>query len=114
MQPNPQPEPDLAHGTDRVKVSSLRKTESTTRKENMARRRYQVGSVVKRNSVWDFRYREDVVRADGTVERVQKRLCSFATVKECPTKRLALRHKAVTDILDDIQSPSYKPKTNST
>src|SRR5712692_2507159 len=44
-------------------------------KETMARPRYQDGSLVvrgKRRKVWLLRWREDVLRPDGTVTRIQR------------------------------------------
>jgi integrase len=57
---------------------------------NMARRRYQKGSIRRRGNRWEVRWREDVVLADGTTKREQ-RTSLLGTVEELSTKRLAER-----------------------
>ena len=61
--------------------------------EQMARRRYQRGSVFlrgKRNQVWVGRWREDVIGPDGSARRIRKNEV-LGTRKEFPTQKLALR-----------------------
>ena len=57
---------------------------------NMARQRYQKGSIRRRGNRWEVRWREDVVLADGTTKREQ-RTSLLGTVEELSTKRLAER-----------------------
>lgn len=58
----------------------------------MARRRFQAGTlskIGKRKKVWVVRWREDVLRDDGTVGRIQ-RAETIGTVADIPTRREAL------------------------
>jgi integrase len=63
------------------------------RKESMARRRYQVGCLFirrgKRRKVWVARWREDVIRTDGTLGRVLRSEV-LGPVSEISSKREAL------------------------
>ena len=74
----------------------------------MARRRYQKGTVLfsENRQVWLGRYREDVIRADGTTVRTRPQIV-LGTKKELPTKRLAARK--LDEILFRINASSYKP-----
>jgi hypothetical protein len=56
----------------------------------VARRRYQKGSVDFVDGKWRGRWREDVVLADGTVKRLNRRKV-LGTKEDFATKRLALR-----------------------
>lgn len=81
---------------------------STSERGNMARRRYQRGSVFLRGKrpVWVGRYREDIQRPDG---RVIRQRCSvvLGTKREFPTKRLAERRMDL--LLARINAPNYRP-----
>lgn len=76
----------------------------------MARRRYQKGSVVLRNGNWSGRYLEDVRTADN-VTRVHRRVF-LGTVKDVPTRKLALRK--LEPLLTPINSGDYQAKTLAT
>src|SRR5215470_321582 len=78
---------------------------------NMARRRYQKGSVRRRGNRWELRYREDVVLADGNIKREQK-TALLGTVEEFKTKRLAEREAA--SFLARINSLDYRPVKRAT
>ena len=57
----------------------------------MARRRYQSGCLFKRGKrrkVWIARWREDVIRPDGSLERIQRSIV-LGLVSEVPTRRQA-------------------------
>jgi integrase len=72
---------------------SVEVTESSSRNNSMARKRYQRGSVFlsgKKNDKWIGRYREDVIGPDGKVWRVRRDMI-LGTKREFPTKRLAQR-----------------------
>jgi hypothetical protein len=61
--------------------------------ERMARRRYQKGQLIqkgKRRKVWVARWREDVIRPDGSRSRL-RRSEVLGTLKQYPTRRLAER-----------------------
>jgi len=73
---------------------------------NLARRRFQKGSVRRRGNRWEVRWREDVVLADGSTKREQ-RTTLLSTVEECPTKRLAEREAA--SFLARVNSLDYRP-----
>ncbi len=75
----------------------------------MARRRYQRGYLFSRGrraSVWVGRWREDVIRSDGSVKRI-KRSVVIGTKTEFPTRRLAERRFET--LLARINAPSYRP-----
>lgn len=74
----------------------------------MARKRYQQGYVflTKNDTQWSGRYREDVVRLDGTVRRVRREVI-LGTKRELPTKRLAQRRMDAT--LSRINGLDYRP-----
>src|SRR5260370_4747174 len=78
-----------------------------TKRCSMARRRYQKGSVALRNNNWTGRYLEDVRASDGSVRRVHRRVF-LGTLKDVPTKKLALRK--LEPYLTSINSGSYQPK----
>jgi integrase len=73
---------------------------------NLARRRFQKGSVRRRGNRWEVRWREDVVLADGSTKREQ-RTTLLSTLEECPTKRLAERETA--SFLARVNSLDYRP-----
>lgn len=75
---------------------------------DLARRRYQKGTVLfsENRQVWLGRYREDIIRADGTTVRTRPQII-LGTKKELPTKRLAARK--LDEILFRINASSYQP-----
>jgi len=73
---------------------------------NLARRRYQQGSVKFVEGKWRGRWREDVVLADGTAKRVNKKTI-LGTKEDLKTKRLAQRELDL--ILSPINSVHYRP-----
>ena len=82
--------------------------------EKMARRRYQRGNLILRGKSikkWVAKWREDVVRTDGTIHRVQRREV-IGTLKEYKTKRLAER--ALEQRLAEVNSLTYKPRPTAT
>lgn len=74
---------------------------------NMARRRFQKGSVRRRGSRWEVRWREDVALADGSIRREEKTTL-LGTVEEIPTKRLAER-EAASFLARVVNRPDYRP-----
>lgn len=76
--------------------------------ENLARRRFQKGQIIfsKTRQVWLGRYREDVIRADGTVFRTRPQIVLGAK-RELPTQRLAARK--LDELLARINASSYVP-----
>ena len=77
----------------------------------MARRRYQKGSIRRREDRLEVRWREDVVLADGTIKREQ-RTTLLGTVEEFPTKRLAEREAA--SFLARVNRLDYRPVKRAT
>jgi len=77
----------------------------------MARRRYQKGSVRRRGKRWKFRWREDVVLADGTIKR-ELRSTDLGSVEEFPTKRLAQREAE--SLLARVNRLDYRPVRRAT
>jgi integrase len=73
----------------------------------MASKRYQQGSIrfSKRRNAWVVRYREDVIRPDGTVVRTRPQL--VWSKAEVPTLPLAKRRLAA--ILNRINDYAYQP-----
>jgi integrase len=78
---------------------------------NMARRRYQKGSIRRRGNQWTLRWREDVLLADGTTKREQ-RTTLLGTVEEFKTKRLAERE--ATSFLARVNRLDYRPVKRAT
>jgi integrase len=77
--------------------------------ESMARRRYQRGYLYlrgKKTSVWVGRWREDVMRSDGLVQRIRRSFV-IGTRTEIPTRRLAERRFET--MLSRVNSPRYRP-----
>ena len=72
----------------------------------MAHRRFQKGYVYQRGAIWYGRWREDVIRAESKVVRVQKNQAR-GTLKEYRTKRLAQRAKQ--SGLFRVNDPGYRP-----
>ena len=72
----------------------------------MARRRYQKGTVAVRNNNWVARWREDVVRPDGSIHRIHRRAV-LGTKQDFKTKREAQRTLDLT--LAPINSLDYRP-----
>ncbi len=83
-------------------------TASTGQGGDLARRRYQKGSVIfsKSRQAWLGRYREDTIRPDGTVIRTRPQIV-LGTKKELPTQRLAARK--LDEILSRINDYAYQP-----
>jgi integrase len=82
--------------------------------ERMARRRFQRGSLVLRGTrrkVWVARWREDVILANGSVQRVRNAEV-LGTLQDYKTKRLAER--ALEQRLSEVNSLTYKPRPTST
>jgi integrase len=78
---------------------------------NMARRRYQKGSIRRRGNQWTLRWREDVLLADGITKREQ-RTTVLGTVEEFSTKRLAERE--ATSFLARVNRLDYRPVKRAT
>src|SRR5258708_33875215 len=80
--------------------------------ERMARRRYQKGQLFqkgKRQKVWVARWREDVIRPDGSRSRL-RRSEVLGTLKQYPTRRLAERALERRLSETEINSLNYKPR----
>ena len=80
--------------------------------ERMARKRYQRGQLFqkgKRQKVWVARWREDVIRADGSRYRL-RRSEVLGTLKQYPTRRLAERALERRLAETEINSLSYQPR----
>jgi integrase len=73
---------------------------------SVARRRYQTGSIKFINGKYRGRWREDVVLADGTVKRINRKKI-LGTKEDFKTKREAQR--ALDLILAPINSLDYRP-----
>src|SRR4051812_46533736 len=78
----------------------------------MARRRYQKGSLLPKsglpkNGLWVGRWREDVIQANGTIERPYKWEV-LGTIQDYPTRKLALR--ALEAHLSIINNPTYRAR----
>ena len=73
---------------------------------SLARRRFQKGEVLLRGNKWVFRWREDVIGADGRVRRI-RRAQAIGTRAEFPTKRLARRR--ADQLIARVNDPGYRP-----
>jgi integrase len=82
--------------------------------EAMARRRFQRGALSvrgKEEKLWIGRWREDVIRPDGSVHRVRK--CEvIGTLKQFKTRRLAERE--LEQRLSEVNSLTYTPRPTAT
>lgn len=78
---------------------------------NMARKRYQKGSLRLRGKGWTLRWREDVVLADGTVKRIEK-TTPLGSLKEFPTRKLAQR--VADSVLACVNRFDYRPVKRAT
>jgi len=84
--------------------------------ERMARKRYQTGQLFqkgKRKKVWVARWRDDVIRPDGSRYRL-RRSETLGTLKDYPTRRLAER--ALQQRLSEakVNSLDYQPRPTAT
>jgi integrase len=83
--------------------------------ERMARRRYQKGQLFqkgKRRKVWVARWREDVIRPDGSRFRL-RRSEVLGALKEYPTRRLAERALERRLSETEINSLNYQPRSTA-
>jgi integrase len=82
--------------------------------EAMARRRFQRGALSVRGKgekLWIGRWREDVIRPDGSIHRVRK--CEvIGTLKQFKTRRLAERE--LEQRLSEVNSLNYAPRPTAT
>ena len=88
-------------------------TASTGQGGDLARRRFQHGQLIfsKSRQMWLGRYREDTIRADGSIIRTRPQVL-LGTIKDLPTQRLA--HRKLDEILSRINDYSYQPTRIST
>jgi integrase len=80
----------------------------------LARRRYQHGSlrlVGKRERKWEGRWLEDELQPEGSIRRVHRSEI-LGTLREMPTKRLALRELEAR--LQVVNSPTYRARPSAT
>src|SRR5262249_28317300 len=93
-------------------LDSPRVLESSGSGDSMASKRYQQGSIRfdKRRNAWIVRYREDVIRPNGTVVRTRPQL--VWSKSEVPTLPLAKRRLAA--ILNRINDYAYQPARMAT
>lgn len=91
--------------------SSQATTEPRQKRETMARRRYQRGSVFLRGQVWVGRWMEDVRDANNNVRRV-RRAAILGTKDSLATKRLAQRE--LEKRVAPINAMEYTPRTEIT
>jgi hypothetical protein len=83
--------------------------------ERMARRRYQKGQLFqkgKRRKVWVARWREDVIRPDGSRFRL-RRSEVLGALNEYPTRRLAERALERRLSETEINSLNYQPRSTA-
>src|ERR1700694_5512425 len=80
--------------------------------ERMARKRYQRGQLFqkgRRQKVWVARWREDVIRPDGSRHRL-RRSEVLGTLKRYPTRRFAERALEKRLLETEINSLNYQPR----
>ncbi len=80
--------------------------------ERMARKRYQRGQLLlkgKRQRVWVARWRDDIIRPDGSRHRLRTSEV-LGTLKEYPTRRLAERALQQRLSETEINSLNYQPR----
>jgi len=84
--------------------------------KRMARRRYQNGQLLlkgKKKKVWVARWREDIIRSDGTRHR-PRRSEVLGTLKDYPTRRLAERALEQRLSMARVNSLDYQPRPTAT
>ena len=84
--------------------------------KRMARKRYQRGQLLlkgKERKVWVARWREDIIRPDGSICR-RRRSQVLGTAKEYPTRRLAERALEQTLSREAVNSVEYQPRPTAT
>ena len=93
-------------------IESARVLGSSGTGDSMASKRYQQGCIRfdKKRNAWIVRYREDVIKPDGTVVRTRPQL--VWSKKEVPTLPLAKRRLSA--ILSRINDYSYQPTRMAT
>lgn len=82
----------------------------------MARRRYQKGQLLlkgRRQKVWVARWREDVLRPNGSTYRL-RRSERLGTLKEYPTRRLAERALELRLARAGVNALDYEPRPTAT
>lgn len=72
----------------------------------LVRKRYQRGQLIRQSDRWLGRWREDIVLADGSTKRVNRKQI-LGSIAELPTRKLALR--AMEDRLHEINASDYRP-----
>jgi integrase len=91
-------------------ISSERRAVIEPTEEKLARRRFQKGQLLLIGDRWSVRFYEDAIE-NG--ERRRRRVQRFlGTLKELPTKRLAMR--AMAAVLSSVNSLAYRPSTTTT
>jgi len=106
--------PLLTHNSPRTMPAEANAGEPSRGELEMARRRYQRGSVFLRGArelVWYGRWREDVIGPDGTLRRICRKEV-LGNKRDLPTKKLALRELA--SRLAPINSSSYRALRTAT
>ena len=81
---------------------------------SVARRRLQRGHLClrgKKEKQWVAKFREDVIRPDGSLHRVQRRIV-LGTKEDYPTEKLAQRE--LDEQLKTVNSLTYKPSPTAT
>jgi len=84
--------------------------------KRMARRRYQNGQLLlkgKKKKVWVARWRDDIIRSDGTRHR-PRRSEVLGTLKDYPTRRLAERALEQRLSMARVNSLDYQPRPTAT
>lgn len=79
---------------------------SGQRGESLARRRYQKANLELRGNTWTIRFREDMLRSDGSVERKLVRAV-VGTRQEYPTRKLARRR--ADELVSRVNRLDYRP-----
>lgn len=94
---------------------SPRRISGPKKETNLARRRFQKGTLLllgsKDEPRWFGRWREDVIDEAGSVRRIHRQEF-LGTIKDFPTKKLAMRE--LNKRLHAINDLSYKPRSTAT
>ncbi|HWF37310.1 MAG TPA: tyrosine-type recombinase/integrase [Candidatus Acidoferrales bacterium] len=94
-----------------VKVEAQGQRTNEHKGDSLARKRYQIGSLMLRNKSWIARWREDIIGTDDVVRRVRVARV-VGTLLELPTKKLA--HRRLEVMLARINSAGYRPQRVAT
>ena len=101
---------DLQHGPETITLRAQGQQIGERGGLQLARRRFQRGSLFLRGDSWVLRWREDVIE-DGSLKRIYRSEV-LGTKSDYPTRRLAQR--VADDRLSAVNSPNFRARPTAT